>query len=59
MGLIKEIDYGTPIRLSEKEVTLKIDGQDVTVPHGTSVMAAAMALGTTPRTSGGRSCARA
>ena len=26
MGLIKEIDYGTPIRLSEKNVTLTIDG---------------------------------
>ena len=46
MSLIKEIDYGTPIRLSEKQVTLTIDGQEVTVPHGTSVMAAAMALGT-------------
>jgi formate dehydrogenase major subunit len=46
MGLIKEIDYGTPIRLSEKIVTLTIDGEQVSVPHGTSVMAAAMALGT-------------
>ena len=42
MALIKEIDYGTPIRLSEKTVTLTIDGQSVTVPAGTSVMAAAM-----------------
>ena len=31
MSLIKEIDYGTPIRLSEKTVTLTIDGQSVTV----------------------------
>ncbi|BCB21309.1 formate dehydrogenase subunit alpha [Bosea sp. ANAM02] len=46
MALIKEIDYGTPIRLSEKMVTLTIDGQSVTVPAGTSVMAAAMSLGT-------------
>lgn len=46
MSLIKEIDYGTPIRLSEKTVTLSIDGQSVTVPAGTSVMAAAMSLGT-------------
>ncbi|MBN9442948.1 molybdopterin oxidoreductase family protein [Bosea sp. (in: a-proteobacteria)] len=46
MALIKEIDYGTPIRLSEKTVTLSIDGQRVTVPAGTSVMAAAMSLGT-------------
>ena len=46
MGLIKEIDYGTPIRLSEQTVTLTIDGMDVTVPAGTSVMAAAMHAGT-------------
>lgn len=46
MALIKEIDYGTPIRLSDKTVTLTIDGQSVTVPAGTSVMAAAMSLGT-------------
>ncbi len=35
MALIKEIDYGTPIRLSEKTVTLSIDGQRVTVQGGT------------------------
>jgi len=46
MSLIKEIDYGTPIRISEAMVTLTIDGQSVTVPQGTSVMAAAMSLGT-------------
>lgn len=46
MALIKEIDYGTPIRLSDKTVTLTIDGESVTVPAGTSVMAAAMSLGT-------------
>ena len=46
MSLIKEIDYGTPIRISETMVTLTIDGQSVTVPKGTSVMAAAMSLGT-------------
>ena len=46
MSLIKEIDYGTPIRVSEKTVTLTIDGQSVTVPAGTSVMAAAMSMGT-------------
>ena len=42
MGLIKEIDYGTPIRVAEQTVTLTIDGMEVTVPAGTSVMAAAM-----------------
>ena len=46
MGLMKELDYGTPIRLSERSVTLKIDGETVSVPAGTSVMAAATALGT-------------
>ena len=46
MSLIKEIDYGTPIRISDVTVTLTIDGQSVTVPQGTSVMAAAMSLGT-------------
>ncbi|CAM5213572.1 formate dehydrogenase OS=Bosea thiooxidans OX=53254 GN=SAMN05660750_04483 PE=3 SV=1 [Bosea thiooxidans] len=46
MALIKEIDYGTPIRLSDKTVTLTIDGQSITVPAGTSVMAAAMSMGT-------------
>jgi formate dehydrogenase major subunit len=46
MGLIKELDYGTPIRVSEQSVSLTIDGQAVTVPLGTSVMAAAMTLGT-------------
>ncbi len=46
MGLIKEIDYGTPIRVSAQTVTLTIDGMSVTVPAGTSVMAAAMNTGT-------------
>jgi formate dehydrogenase major subunit len=34
-----DIDYGTPKRESVKEVTLEIDGQQVTVPEGTSVHA--------------------
>ena len=46
MTLIKELDYGTPIRLNEETVTLTIDGISVTVPQGTSVMAAAMKMGT-------------
>jgi formate dehydrogenase major subunit len=46
MALIKEVDYGTPIRRTDKAVTLTIDGQPVTVPTGTSVMAASMMLGT-------------
>ncbi len=44
-SLIKELDYGTPIRVAEKQVSLTIDGEKVTVPAGTSVMAAAMSRG--------------
>ena len=46
MALIRELDLGTPIRVSDLTVTLTIDGQQVTVPKGTSVMAAAAMLGT-------------
>lgn len=45
MTLIQEIDYGTPASKSEKMVTLSIDGRDVTVPEGTSIMRAAMEAG--------------
>src|SRR5512138_2196136 len=44
--LIKEIDYGTPAPKTEAMVTLEIDGESVTVPVGTSVMRAAMEIGT-------------
>ncbi len=40
-----DIDYGTPKRESVKEVTLEIDGQQVTVPEGTSIMRAAVDAG--------------
>jgi formate dehydrogenase major subunit len=46
MALIQETDYGTPIHQTDKLVTLTIDGQPVRVPAGTSVMAAAMTMGT-------------
>jgi formate dehydrogenase major subunit len=46
MSLISEIDYGTPRARTEKTVTLTIDGAAVTVPEGTSIMRAAMELGT-------------
>src|ERR1700761_6677061 len=46
MSLIHEIDYGTPKSRAEKTVTLSIDGQQVTVPEGTSIMRAAMEMGT-------------
>src|SRR5215467_4526050 len=46
MSLVHEVDYGTPLSKSEKTVTLTIDGTRVTVPEGTSIMRAAMELGT-------------
>jgi formate dehydrogenase major subunit len=46
MSLIHEIDYGTPRSKTEKMVTLTIDGVSVTVPEGTSIMRAAMEMGT-------------
>ncbi|WOJ88527.1 formate dehydrogenase subunit alpha [Methylocapsa polymorpha] len=45
MSLIREIDYGTPASKSETEVTLTIDGREICVPEGTSIMRAAMHLG--------------
>ncbi|HEY8578991.1 MAG TPA: formate dehydrogenase subunit alpha, partial [Beijerinckiaceae bacterium] len=45
MTLAREPDFGTP-RREGAPVTLTIDGVRVTVPAGTSVMAAAMSLGT-------------
>src|SRR5471032_1417347 len=41
MQSIAEQDLGTPARESEKSVTLTIDGEEITVPQGTSVMRAA------------------
>jgi formate dehydrogenase major subunit len=38
-------DYGTPARTSEKLVTLDIDGVEVSVPEGTSLMRAAAEAG--------------
>src|SRR6202142_624095 len=38
---IVEQDFGTPERQSAKLVTLQIDGREITVPEGTSVMRAA------------------
>ncbi len=47
MTLIKEKDYGTKSvhAVNNKMVTLEIDGQEVTVPEGTSIMSAAAELG--------------
>ncbi|HET6718423.1 MAG TPA: formate dehydrogenase subunit alpha [Rhodocyclaceae bacterium] len=45
MSLPRETDYGTPRRVSEKLLTLNIDGNEVTVPAGTSVLRAAQESG--------------
>ncbi len=42
---LKVGDFGTPRRESEQEVTLEIDGSQVTVPKGTSLMRAAVDAG--------------
>ena len=42
---LKDTDYGTPKRESDREVTLTIDGSQVTVPAGTSLMRAAVEAG--------------
>ena len=41
-----DIDFGTPARDSVETVTLSIDGVEVSVPSGTSIMRAAMTIGT-------------
>src|SRR5882672_10332537 len=46
MSFVHEIDYGTPKSTATKTVTLTIDGTPVTVPAGTSIMRAAMEVGT-------------
>ncbi|MAS04364.1 MAG: formate dehydrogenase subunit alpha [Ahrensia sp.] len=45
MRLIQETDFGTPASRSENTVTLTIDGFEVTVPEGTSVMRASQEVG--------------
>ena len=45
MGLVHEIDYGTPAAKSDRQVTLTVDGFTVTVPEGTSIMRASMEAG--------------
>ena len=46
MSLIEETDFGTPRSKSGTTVTLTIDGNQITVPEGTSIMRAAMEAGT-------------
>jgi formate dehydrogenase major subunit len=45
MGYERQKDFGTPESKSTDMVTLTIDGRDVTVPAGTSVMRAAAEIG--------------
>ncbi len=45
MGYEPQADFGTPEVTSDTAVTLTIDGREVTVPLGTSVMRAAAACG--------------
>ncbi|HTW28172.1 MAG TPA: molybdopterin-dependent oxidoreductase, partial [Acetobacteraceae bacterium] len=46
MALVQETDFGTPASDAAASVTLTIDGVGVTVPEGTSIMRAAVAMGT-------------
>src|SRR5229473_1985318 len=41
MQAIDDKDFGTPARVSDQTVSLEIDGREVTVPAGTSLMRAA------------------
>ena len=45
MTLVFEPDYGTPAAPADETVTVQVDGVDVTVPKGTSVMRAAAEAG--------------
>src|SRR6187399_843396 len=45
MGFERQADFGTPPAKSEQMVSLTIDGREVTVPAGTSVMRAAAEIG--------------
>ncbi|KAA1174251.1 formate dehydrogenase subunit alpha [Marinobacter salinexigens] len=44
-ALNPDLDYGTPPAISEATVSLSIDGYDIEVPEGTSVLRAASILG--------------
>ena len=45
MIITRHTDYGTPAATSETTVTLTVDGKEVTVPAGTSIMRAAAEVG--------------
>jgi formate dehydrogenase major subunit len=46
MSFVHEIDYGTPKSNAARQVRLTVDGTPITVAEGTSIMRAAMELGT-------------
>ena len=45
MSILKEIDHGTPAITSSMTVSAKINGMDISVPEGTSIMRAASLYG--------------
>jgi formate dehydrogenase major subunit len=45
MTLLRELDYGTPAQKSDQMVTLAIDGREISVPAGTSIMRASIEAG--------------
>ena len=45
MSILKEIDHGTPAITSSITVSAKINGIDISVPEGTSIMRAASLYG--------------
>ena len=45
MYLKQERDHGTPARTANESVQLQIDGYEVSVPKGTSLMRAAVEAG--------------
>jgi len=45
MGSFKQIDYGTPLSKSEEMITASINGEQISVPKGTSIMRAAKMVG--------------
>jgi len=45
MALLQETDYGTPKVKSDKIISVEIDGHNISVPEGTSVMRAAAEAG--------------
>ncbi|MCF8707290.1 formate dehydrogenase subunit alpha [Rhizorhapis sp. SPR117] len=46
MTYSKQADFGTPASAAEERVSLTIDGQNITVPAGSTVMRAAAEIGT-------------